>query len=331
MEISIPPSSRDAGRAADPRAQLRLPWPARRNPRAGEHEAAMAAEAVALGLLGDDPADADRRRFASFVTLNGYVYPRAPRPQLDLGGTYNQWLHFIDDQYDDCKHVGRDLAAVRAIMARALAILASGALPERPTPFDRLTQRLHRRLAACARDEWIDRFLARVREYLLEGSLVVLERWGGGHVPTVAEYLPLRLRDSAVLTCFDVMALIHDVRLPPEDREPPQLRALRLAAAYHIILVNDIASYHKEVVEHGQVCNLVHVLMVEERLSLAAALRRVKRRADDELARFLAAEAALEREVRRTPDLARYVDGLKDWVGGNVDFSLTSPRFRWPL
>jgi len=291
----------------------------------------MRAEAVALGLLADDPADSDRRRFASFIMLNGFVYPRAPLPRLDIAGTYNQWLHFIDDQYDDHRHVGRDPAAVRVIMERALAILASGTLPGRPTPFDRLTQRLHQRLAACATGGWMRHFLAGVREYLLGGSLVVLERWTGGYVPTVAEYLPLRLLDSAVLTCFDLMALINDVQLPPEIFDHPHLCTMRLSAAYHIILVNDMASYHKEVVEHGQVCNLVHVLMVEERLPLVEGLRRVQQRVDDELVRFLAAEAMLGREVPLTPGLVRYTDGLKDWINGNVDFSLTSPRFRWLL
>lgn len=291
----------------------------------------MRAEAVELGLLADDPADSNRRRFANFVMLNGLVYPRASLPQLDIGGTYNQWLHFIDDQYDDHGQVGSDPGAVRAVMERALAILASGALPGRPTPFDRLTQRLHQRLIARATGAWTRRFVADVREYLLGGSLVVLERWAGGYVPTVAEYLPLRLLDSAVLTCFDVMGLLNDVRLRPEVFDHPHLSAMRIAAAYHIILVNDMASYHKEVVEHGQVCNLVHVLMVEERLSLGEGLRSVMRRADDELARFLAAEASLAREVHLASDLVRYIDGLKDWISGNVDFALTSPRFRWLL
>lgn len=127
------------------------------------------------------------------------------------------------------------------------------------------------------------------------------------------------------------MGLLNDVRLRPEVFDHPHLSAMRIAAAYHIILVNDMASYHKEVVEHGQVCNLVHVLMVEERLSLGEGLRSVMRRADDELARFLAAEASLAREVHLASDLVRYIDGLKDWISGNVDFALTSPRFRWLL
>lgn len=328
MEDLHPDPLPDDGRAAELRAQFRLPWPSRRNAHAREHEGTMREEAVELGLLADDPAD--HQRFANFIMATAFFYPRAPLPLLNLAGSYVNWLHFIDDQYDDHEKIGRDIAAVRAIMERALAILASGALPPAPTPFDRLTQRIHQRLAVHATEAWSRRFLASVRAYLLEGSLVTLARWAGGVVPSVAEYLPVRLIDSAVLTCFDLMELLGDVQLDPELLDHPHLRAMRLAAGYHIVFVNDMVSYHKEVVEHGQVSNLVHILMVEERLPLVEALRRVKQLADGELVRFLAAEAALAREIQLTSDVVRYIDGLKDWISGNVDFSIASPRFRWP-
>ena len=180
-------------------------------------------------------------------------------------------------------------------------------------------------------EAWMARFLSTVRDYLLRGSLVALKRWSSTHVPTVAEYLPIRMYDSAVLTVFTLMELINDAQLPAELYDHPYLCTMRRAAAYHIIFVNDLVSYHKEVVERDSVCNMVRVLQTEEGIPLEQALRRVKQRADEALARFLASEEALAREVLLTPKLVRYIDGLKAWVGGNVDFSITSPRFRWPV
>lgn len=338
--IRLPAEADDAGgRMAWLRAQFGLPWRARRNPHAAEHERARRSEAVRLGLLSSDPEDRSHKRFASFVMLDGLVYPDATLAGLEIGGTYNQWLHFMDDQYDDHAQVGQDPEAVRAIMERALEILYSGTLPPEPTPFDQLTLRLRQRLSegaiSCATgaetEPWMVRFLDTVRDYLLRGSLVALKRWNSAHVPTVAEYLPIRMYDSAVLTVFALMELINDAQLPSELYDHPYLCTMRRAAAYHIIFVNDLVSYHKEVVERGSVCNMVRVLQAAEGISLEQALRRVKQRADEALARFLASEEALAREVLLTPKLVRYIDGLKAWVCGNVDFSITSPRFRWPM
>ncbi|MFO0580287.1 MAG: hypothetical protein U1A78_40460 [Polyangia bacterium] len=338
-KVRTPTEAADAGgRMAWLRAQFGLPWRSRRNPHAAAHEQARQSEAAQLGLLSSDPADRSHKRFASFVTLDGLVYPEATLAGLEIGGTYNQWLHFLDDQYDDHAQVGQDPQAVRALMERALKILYSGALPAEPTPFDQLTLRLHQRLVSgttgCATAEaeaWMARFLDTVRDYLLRGSLVALKRWSSAHVPTVGEYLPIRMYDSAVLTVFTLMELINDAQLPAELYDHPYLCTMRRAAAYHIIFVNDLVSYHKEVVERGSVCNMVRVLQAEEGIPLEQALRRVKQRADEALARFLASEEALAREVLLTPRLVRYIDGLKAWIGGNVDFSITSPRFRWPI
>lgn len=313
------------------RDAFKLPWPSVRNPRSAEHELAMRSEAVELGLLSSDPTERNHRRFASFVLLDGFVYPQATLAGLEQAGAYNQWLHFLDDQYDDHEQLGQDPQAVCAIMERALQILESGELPQDPTPFDRLTLRLQQRLARRAPAGWMHRFLEDVRDYLLRGSLIALQRWTAARVPTVDEYLPIRLLDSAVLTVFDLMELIGEVQLHPGLFYHRHVRTLRMAAAYHIIFVNDLVSYHKEVVERRGVCNLVYVLQKEERIPLDEALRRVKQRADDELARFLAAEAALQDEVPQAPDLVRYIDGLKAWISGNVDFSIRSSRFRWPL
>jgi hypothetical protein len=297
-----------------------------------EHELTMRDEALALGLLSRNPTDRDRWRFSSFVLLDAFVYPTASLHDLDVGGAYNQWLHFIDDQYDDHAQVGRDLTAVQRIMDRALAILERGTLPDGPTPFDRFTLRLRERLTARASRAWTTRFLADVRSYLLDGSLVALARWNvAARTPTVDEYLPIRLLDSSVLTVFDVMEIIRNVDLPEAIFDHPRLRTMRLAAAYHIIFVNDMVSYHKEVVERGSACNLVHVLMVQERLDYTEASLRVKELADDELIRFLEARAALPPEIARERSVLRYVDGLRDWISGNVDFSVASPRFRWPF
>jgi hypothetical protein len=338
---SRPDLSKIAGAAATSRsrkarlrAQFGLPWPSRRNPNSAEHERTLRSEAIELGLVSSDPAERSHRRSASFVMLDGYVYPDATLAGLEIGGAYNQWLHFLDDQYDDHAHVGQDPEGVQAIMERALGILESGELPSEPappTPFDQLTLRLRQRLTSYASPQWMARFLTNVRDYLLRGSLVALKRWSQARTPTVAEYLPVRLLDSAVLTVFDLMELINEAQLPPESYDHPHVRAMRQAAAYHIIFVNDLVSYHKEVVERGSVCNLVHVLQTEERIPLERALRRVKQCADEELARFLAAEDALAHEVLLTPRLVRYIDGLKAWIGGNVDFSIASPRFRWPI
>ncbi len=310
---------------------LRVPWAVRRNPNRVEHERIARELAIRLKLLNGDPADRDVRRFDAFVAADSYSYPYPDLERLNAAGEFNQWLYFLDDQYDDHPEVGRDVATVTALMERSLGVLGGASPPAPDAPFEQLTAHLGAALRALAPRGWFPRFFEHVGEYLFRGSLAAMGRWSRDEVPTVDDYLTLRLYDSALFAVFDVVEIAAAVEWPDDVRRHPLVDELRLRAARHVAFANDVFSYQKEVLEHGCTCNLLHVLMVNHRLDLRHALREAFDLINGDLDRFIAAEAALPSwgpEIDRR--VARYVDGLKAWIRGNVDFSLGSARFRTP-
>ena len=284
--------------------------------------------AVRSGLVSGDPAGPDMRRFDAFVVTDGHVYPTTPLPRLKVAGLFNQWLYFLDDQYDDHPQFGDDVGAVRALMHRSLSVLTSGRLPADPTPFDRLGQRVFKQLVAGADAYWRSRFLGNVADYLFRGSLSALEVRSQGLKLSLAEYYDLRLLDSGVLPVLDVVEYAIETAFPPSVAQHEAVIELRLRAARHIAFVNDLFSYAKERVAHGEPFNLLHILMKSEPLPFQAAVERAVRMINAEMEGFVDAESRLPLGGELDSALTAYVDGLKGWVRGNVEFSLASPRFR---
>ena len=108
--------------------------------------------------------------------------------------------------------------------------------------------------------------------------------------------------------------------------EKPQVWALRESSGLHAGLLNDVFSSSKEL--DTDPFNLVRVYRVHEGLSESAALLKAVERVNQEAARFRALERSLPSFGPETDrDLARYVDGIKIWLRGHIDYSLNSSRY----
>ena len=78
-----------------------LPWDEQRHADAAEHARTCEERAMLYGLIDGAEDDLATRRFRAFVQLDGFVYPYASLERLSVVGGFNQWLYFLDDQYDD--------------------------------------------------------------------------------------------------------------------------------------------------------------------------------------------------------------------------------------
>lgn len=302
---------------------LRMPWPARRNPAALRHEPLARQQLADLGLLTDDRA---RRRFAGTVALDPWVYPDAPQDRLLVAAAFSQWLFFLDDQYDDDATLGRDPIHAHALMLAHFALL-SGVAHTAHDPLGRLGLHLRAQLEQCTSPAWRARFLADVEAYLFRGSVVAVDHWSQDHVPTLAEYLPMRLHDSAVHAALDMIELVNASELPDALLAHPAIAELRELCVRHIAVANDLVSYQKEVLRSGTPCNVIAVLMHEGR-SFTDAVTHTVTLLDADIACFLACERALpDHGIPLTPAVRQYLGGMKAWMRGNLDFSLTSQRY----
>lgn len=328
MSIALPLDPRCAA-ATLPRisqpllAGLRMPWPAQQHPEAPRHEARARRYLDALGLLGDDHA---RRRFAGTVALDPWVYPYAALDRLLVASAFSQWLFFLDDQYDDDPALGRDPLRARVVMTEQFELLG-GAAERAWSPLGRLSLDLRAQFERFASPAWRARFLADVEGYLFRGSLMAVERWSQGSTPTLAEYLPMRLQDSAVYAALDMIELASGSELPDALICHPAIAELRERCVRHIAVANDLVSYQKEVLRAGTSCNIIAVLM-HEGLSFDAAIARTVTLLDADIEGFLACERALpERGVTLTPALRRNLAGMKAWMRGNLEFSVRTARY----
>lgn len=306
-----------------------LPWEGLRHARANEHANASEERAMLYGLIDGSDDDDGTRRFRAFVELDGYVYPYCSLERLGVVGGFNQWLYFLDDQYDDHPESHRDLEAIRGVMQRGVDLLSGAALQQKPTPFERYSRAYRRELSALMPIGFFERFVKHVRDYLFDGSLVGLGHWLRRETLGLDAYIELRALDSGVYPVIDCIELAADLRLPAAVLTEPVLAQMVHAAVRHVALANDVFSFEKETLLNGSTVNLVHVLRVRENRSIESAAQRAADivngfadtfcRLEQRLPRY---EPALDAQVRA------YVAGMKHWMRGNVDFSMQSARFR---
>lgn len=312
-------------------SKLLLPWPARRSPFARPYARAAADLLIGVGLITDDPDDRGARRFQGIVVLDPYVYPYASLDRLLVAGAFSQWLFFLDDQYDDHPELGRSPLEVRQIMDRSFEALSTGRLPPSPTSFARFTVYLRRRLETSCPAGWMQRFLRNVQAYLFEGSLRTVEHWAQERVPSTNDYLAIRMHDSAVFPAVDMIEVAAGIRLPREVLEHPSIVEMGRLTVCHTAYVNDLFSYQKEVLWSGTPCNLVHVMMHNESVSFEEAVCEIVAMVNRDVQRFMELERSLPSFEPATADeVDAYLTGLKDWMRGNVEFSLASQRYRAP-
>jgi hypothetical protein len=308
------------------------PWPGAQHPQASAYRRTAAKTLIEIGLIRGAPGERATRRFDSTVLLDTQVYPHA----LDLErllavGMFSQWLFFLDDEYDDHPTIGRDPGAVRKLMTLVFDVLDSGILPVRPTPFLHFTASVRRRLDELAPPGWTVRFLGHVKDYLFRGSLRAVEYWALDRVPSLDEYLRIRMLDSAVFPALDMSEIAGGLRLPDAVRKHPLLVEMKELAVRYIACINDIFSYQKEVLLAGTSFNLVHVLMHENASNFEEAVQAAAGIVGDALARFLALEQSLPVwDASVAPHVRAHIAGMKAWMRGSFDFSLTSARYNAP-
>lgn len=312
-------------------SKLLLPWPARRNPFARPYARAAQDLLLEVGLITDDPDDRGARRARGIVVLDPYVYPYAALDRLFVAGAFSQWLFFLDDQYDDHPALGKNPIEVRRIMEQHFETLSTGRLPPDPTPFARFTAYLRRRLGASCPPGWMPRFLRNVHAYLFDGSLRTAEYWAEDRVPSTEEYLAMRMHDSAVFPAIDMIEVAAGIRLPAEVLDHPSIVEMRKLTVRHTAYVNDLFSYQKEVLWNRTPCNLVRVLVHNEWIGFEEAVNEIVAMVNRDVQRFLELERGLPRFASASAgEVDAYLTGMKDWMRGNVAFSLESGRYRAP-
>ena len=306
---------------------LALPYPAHVNPlaeAAGERVKLLAREA---GVL----TPALEPYFDDFNTLSAQFYPHASERGLALGTLLISWLFFLDDSYDRDAAFAGDVERVRALMKGCLQALTTGTLGETPCSLQRYSLALGAHLSHGTDGDWMERFSRSVEDYLLRGSLQVVEGWSRAQVPDLDTYMERRIFDSGVLPCVDLLEPLGGYLLPARVLCDPGILELRRLCARVIAFANDIVSYEQEVIARDKPNNLVRLVMERDGLSFESGVTACVELVNRDARIFSRVSARLPRWGGPVDGwLAHYVAGMGSLMRGNLDWSLASRRYTSP-
>ncbi|HEX5566820.1 MAG TPA: terpene synthase family protein, partial [Streptomyces sp.] len=179
---------------------------------------------------------------------------------------------------------------------------------------------------------WRQRFRRHWRDYLLAHHREALNRCGN-ELPTVEEFLSARRHSIGIQPCLDLAERCGGYTLPEELHGGSPLREMRRITDDVAIFVNDIVSLDKELAV-GDVNNTVILLQRTTGRPLEECVREICAAANGRVARFQEhtarlsarlAAAGAPAEVRAQVD--DYVDGMRNVMRGNLDWSLESRRY----
>jgi hypothetical protein len=253
--------------------------------------------------------------------LAAFAYPDASSGALDLAADWIAWLYVFDDLYADQGQP--DPAALSGHIAALLDVL-DGSAPA--TPLSAALSDLVARYRALANSGQAARFVASVSGYLL-GVLAEVAYRSAGRVPTVAEYLPLRLQASACLPCLCLAEVCgHSRELDSDEIYHPRIAGLNRLAAYVIALANDVYSCPREI-DNAPVpfiFNLPLVLAANEAIPLPAAIVRAVAMTQVYVDKFTREYRAA---VTADRSLAPYCESLACWAQGTFDWLALCGRY----
>lgn len=309
------------GRGAHPRLECELA-PAIHDEVEAAHQHTLA-WAVEMGLVHRQGTKFDRFRGARFTWLAARSYPSVSREELELISDWITFLFFYDDMCDTQEATNADYLERLVIAENRLVEIGFGAaVVDSDTPLDRSLANIRARAAAFAGDAWLERLGAHIQEYI-EGC-----RWERiirlqGQVPSLATYSKLRLLISAVFPCFDFAGMCID-GAATDFADNVLVQQLEVMANNYICWVNDIYGVDKEIGENTT-SNIVIVLAHQFGLSWDVALDRAIEMCNAELEAFLALEQQLSQLA--DTDCREYVDALKSWMRGNLDWYSETMRY----
>ncbi|SCE17864.1 hypothetical protein GA0115241_110586 [Streptomyces sp. DpondAA-D4] len=148
-----------------------------------------------------------------------------------------------------------------------------------------------------------------------------------GVVPSEATYIAKRRHTGAIHVCMDLIETVAGIEAPESLHNDPRFITALEASCNVVCWANDVYSYEKEQVL-GEIHNLVHLVRHHRGYGEQRALDHVCAEIATETERFLTAEDELiELYPQLTDLLVPYLDGMRSWMRGNLDWSRQTPRY----
>lgn len=281
--------------------------------------------------LLDSEENLTRFTSARFTDLTGRTHWKASFEDLNLVTDWLGWLFFVDDYFDDTP-AGRHPDAPRILLREALAQL--------PIPYHRTQPRtallraladLWERTTASSSETWQKRFVKHIVEYF---DLVIWESKNRSmeRIPNFPAFYDMR-RKAAGMVFVDLVEYVQHEELPSEVLNNTAIQTLQTIAMDVTDWVNDISSLEKEL-SNGEVNNFVLVTANWLGVRIPSAIDVVGKLISDRNNQFIEVREDITEHADsilpsvNLADYAWYLDGLEDWISGNMYWTTHSPRYK---
>lgn len=146
-----------------------------------------------------------------------------------------------------------------------------------------------------------------------------------GKYPPAWEYLAARQHDS-FYTSMTLIDVLGGYELTSNLYYDPRVREAAIQAGTAAVLVNDLHSVTKDLEDESPPCNTVLLIADDRGCSIEEATEVTVGLHNDVVRDFQAAHEKLI--AVPSPELQRFLRGLRGWMGGGFEWHSTSPRYR---
>ncbi|MEU3504255.1 hypothetical protein ABZ726_27115 [Streptomyces hundungensis] len=308
-------------------SQLRGLPPREENPEAARAEAVVREELLAVGLTKPD--------HAAYTSMTRYLFPVTPADRLIPMGLLNDILFYVDDRYsphrsglDDTMSLDVVEAMDKAIDALRNGVVAGTALPDSEA-ISRGFARVHDLLVHRTPPLLRERIATAVEQCLLAMRRPVKEIYVDG-IPDPERYTRIRYHDSGMKVEVELADFARGFLLPDEVIRHPVIARARDITVHIGGLMNDLFSYQKEVVRHGQMFNLVPVMQGALNCSPQEAFSAAVRYVNELTAEFeqLTPTASEFAELCPAGQIAAYLESLADQIAATYNWQFYTSRYK---
>ncbi|KAI0298098.1 terpenoid synthase [Multifurca ochricompacta] len=148
-----------------------------------------------------------------------------------------------------------------------------------------------------------------------------------GHNLTIQEYFEVRRDDIGTMPAFAMLEL--EMNIPDDAIHHPAIEELSVLATDMILLDNDIVSYNKEQARDNDSCNIITILMHQNKTDIQGAMDWIYEHRKGLERTFM---DIYENKIPKFGEpvdkqLAQYVDGLGNWVRANGQWGFETERY----
>jgi hypothetical protein len=270
---------------------------------------------------------------AEYTTMSRYLHPDATLERLTTIVVIYNFLYYIDDIHTSDRNSAEDEddTEMQQIYRNFVPILMYGRMPKEHNPLYASCKLIRELILESASEAWLWRIVSSLIKHLNASTLSVQAIMVDG-VASIDKYIELREFDSGMQSTVEMIELEMGIFIPDEILAHPVLEQLRVCVMRLGSLMNDLFSYHKEVIMNGQRFNLVSVLMENRNLSFEAAAHESIKIVNGFTQTFLEYEQKVpefsDPEINRMVKL--YVQGCRNEILAIYHWQMSTNRYRSP-